>query len=195
MTHLQFSQKNTTLKGLICPTKELATVLGFDKTFRTNTLFAGWACNTIDGPYIGKVCPKKSQWEIITDHSKMTFFEMSARDQYKKEREELLKAENPIKEVSPENQALRACPYPGDPVNWVLRYCALEYQTDDEIFLQATPCFEKARAFLNSKMNACKIKEKYKRLSCKTLVEKYRTQKSVTLCLEDHSVKPFFAGN
>ena len=116
-------------------------------------------------------------------------------DQYKKEREELLKAENPIKEVSPENQALRACPYPGDPVNWVLRYCALEYQTDDEIFLQATPCFEKARAFLNSKMNACKIKEKYKRLSCKTLVEKYRTQKSVTLCLEDHSVKPFFAGN
>lgn len=116
-------------------------------------------------------------------------------DQYKKEREELLKAENPIKEVSPGNQALSSCPYPGAPVNWALRYCAVEYQTDDEIFLQASPCFEKARAILNSKINACKIKEKFKRKYCQVLVEKYRTRESVTLCLEDHSIKPFFAGN
>ena len=116
-------------------------------------------------------------------------------DQYKKEREELLKSENPIKEVSPENHALRSCPYPGEPVNWALRYCAIEYQTDDKIFLQATPCFENARALLNSKINACKIKEKFKQKYCKILVEKYRTRESVTLCLEDHSIKPFFAGN
>jgi hypothetical protein len=115
-------------------------------------------------------------------------------DQYKREREELLKAENPVKEVSPENQALRACPYPGETVNWALRYCAAEYQTDDEIFLQASPCFENARAFLNSKMNACKIKEMYKQKYCEVLVKKYRTRESVTLCLEDHSVKPFFTG-
>ena len=116
-------------------------------------------------------------------------------DQYQKERKKILKEENPIKTVTPDNQALHTCPYPADPVNWVLRYCAIEYQTDDEIFLQSTPCYEKALADLHSKGNACKIKEKYKRLSCKALVDKHRTQESVTLCLEDHSIKPFFAGN
>jgi len=116
-------------------------------------------------------------------------------DQYKKEREELVKKENPAPEIALKNQALLTCPHPGDPVNWVLRYCAIEYQTDDEIFLQKSECYINALADVHSKGNACKIKEKYKRLSCKALVEKYRTRKSVTLCLEDHSLKPFFAGN
>ena len=121
-------------------------------------------------------------------------------DQYKKEREQLVKKENPTKknparEVALKNQALLDCPHPGDPINWVLRYCAIEYQTDDEIFLQKSDCYINALADVHSKGNACQIKEKYKRLSCKALVVKYRTRKSVTLCLEDHSLKPFFAGN
>ena len=116
-------------------------------------------------------------------------------DQYKREREDLLNAKNPIKEVRPETQALRDCPYPGKPVNWALRYCAIEYQTDDEIFLQKSECFTNALADLHSKRNPCQIKEKYKRLYCKALVEKNRTRESVTVCLEDHSIQPFFAGN
>jgi len=116
-------------------------------------------------------------------------------DQYKKEREEILKEKKSIETVVSENQALHTCPYPGEPINWVLRACALENHTDDEISLQKTPCFELALVDLHSKANACKIKEKYKRQSCKMLVERYRTQESVILCLEDHSIKPFFAGN
>ncbi len=116
-------------------------------------------------------------------------------EQYKREREELLKAENPVNKVDSGNLALHTCLYPGKPVNWVLRYCAIEYQTDDEIFLRTTPCFEKALADLHSKGNACQIKENYKRHYCKVLVEKYHTRDSVTLCLEDHSIKPFFVGN
>ncbi len=116
-------------------------------------------------------------------------------DQYKKEREKLVKKEDPATEVAVKNQELLACPHPGEPVNWVLRYCAIEYQTDDEIFLQKSDCYIKGLADVHSKGNACKIKEKYKRLSCKALVEKYRARESVTLCLEDHSLKPFFVGN
>ena len=116
-------------------------------------------------------------------------------EKYKKERKEIVKEESTPEVIAQKNQALLACSHPGEPINWVLRYCAIEYQTDDEIFLQKSKCFEKALADVHSKGNACQIKEKYKRLSCKALVEKYRTRESVTLCLEDHSLKPFFAGN
>lgn len=116
-------------------------------------------------------------------------------DQYQRERKDILKAENKVNIVTPETQKLHTCPYSGEPINWVLRYCAIEYQTDDEIFLQKTPCFEKALADLHSKAGACQIKEKYKRHYCKTAVEKFRIRESVVLCMEDHSIKPFFAGN
>ena len=116
-------------------------------------------------------------------------------EQYKREREEILKKENKVKAVIPKTQQLLTCPYPGEPINWILRACAIEYQSDDEIFLKKTPCFELALADLHSKANACQIKEKYKRQSCKMLVEKYRTRESVLLCLEDHNVKPYYAGN
>lgn len=115
--------------------------------------------------------------------------------EYKSEREKLIKKEVPAREVALANQKLLTCPHPADPINWVLRYCAFENHTDDEIALQATQCFTYARADLNSKRNACLIKEKYKRLYCKALVEKQQTYESVTLCMEDHSIKPFFAGN
>ena len=115
-------------------------------------------------------------------------------DQYKKERKEILKEEITTRAVAQENQKLITCPYPAEPVNWVLRYCAIEYQTDDEIFLQKSDCYIKALADLHSKGNACLIKEKYKRKYCEARVKKYRTRKSVTLCLEDPSIKPFFAG-
>ena len=116
-------------------------------------------------------------------------------DQYKSERKKILTAESKVKTVTPEVHKLHTCPYPGEPINWVLRACAIEYQTDDEIFLQKTPCFETALADLHSKADTCQIKEKYKRRYCTTVVEKFRTRESVTLCLEDHSIKPFFAGN
>ncbi len=104
-------------------------------------------------------------------------------------------ADNAIKEVAPINQELNTCPYPADPINWVLRYCAFENQTGDEIVLQESKCFEKAQTDLNSKDSACQIKEKYKLKYCETVVKKYRTHKTVKLCLEDNSVKPYFAGN
>lgn len=115
-------------------------------------------------------------------------------DQYKRKREELLKKENPIREVVHENQELDPCPYPADPVNWVLRSCAFENQTGDEIVLQESECFKKAQPDLTKK-HSCQIKEKYKLKYCKAVVEKHKTHKTVQLCLEDPSVKPFFAGN
>ena len=116
-------------------------------------------------------------------------------EEYKNERDKIVKKEAPAREIALANQKLLACPHPGEPINWALRYCAFENHTDDEIALQTTQCFINARADLHSKRNACLIKEKYKRLYCKALVEKQRTYESVILCMEDQSIKPFYAGN
>jgi hypothetical protein len=116
-------------------------------------------------------------------------------DQYKREREELLKKENPIKEVVHENQEHDTCLYPADPVNWILRYCAFENGTGDEIALQKSECFKNALPDLNSKGNSCQIKKKYKLKYCEAVVKKHKTHKTAQLCLEDNSIKPFFAGN
>jgi hypothetical protein len=116
-------------------------------------------------------------------------------EQYLKEREEILKRDNTIQEVAANKQILEPCPYPAAPINWILRYSAFENQTGDEIVLQKSECFEKAQTDLNSKDNSCQIKEKYKLKYCEAVVKKHRTHQTVKLCLEDHSVKPFFAGN
>ncbi|MCB1085251.1 MAG: hypothetical protein KDK60_04035 [Chlamydiia bacterium] len=39
-------------------------------------------CNTIDGPYTGKVVPCREDWEIMTDYSQATVFEMSSEAQF-----------------------------------------------------------------------------------------------------------------
>ena len=114
--------------------------------------------------------------------------------QYKREREELLKKENPIREVAHEKHEFEPCPYPADPINWILRYCAFENHTGDEIALQNSKCFEKAQPDL-AKGNSCLIKEKYKLKYCEAVVKNNKTHKTAQSCLEDPSVKPFFAGN
>ena len=116
-------------------------------------------------------------------------------EQYQRERKEVLRKEYSIRAVVHENQEAEPCPYPAEPINWILRYCAFANQTGDEIALQQSECFANAQPDLNSKGISCQIKEKYKLKYCEAIVEKHRTHKTALLCLEDSSIKPFFAGN
>lgn len=87
----------------------------------------------------------------------------------------------------------KPCPYPADPINWILKYCAGEAQTDDEIAIQDSACFKKAEVDLNSK-NECAIKEKYKKKICDSVLKSGKRYKSLQLCLSDKKIEPFFAG-
>lgn len=116
-------------------------------------------------------------------------------EEYKSERGKLIKEENPIREVAHENHELEPCPYPAAPINWILRYCAFANQTGDEIVLQQSECLENAQPDLSSKGMSCQIKEKYKLKYCQEVVEKHKTHKTAESCLEDPSIKPFFAGS
>ena len=86
-----------------------------------------------------------------------------------------------------------ACPYPGDPLNWILRYCAFISETDDEIVIQNSSCFEKAENDLKNK-NECATKENYKTKVCKIISKNSKKYKTTRDCLQDNEVKPFFAG-
>lgn len=48
-----------------------------------------------------------------------------------------------------------ACEYEAEPINWDLRFCAHEAETDDEISLQLSPCFKAADKDLHDE-NKCK---------------------------------------
>jgi len=88
----------------------------------------------------------------------------------------------------------RSCPYPADPINWVLGYCGYVVGTDDEITIQESKCFKNADADLKSK-DECSINKKYKTKTCEFIIkQKYADYKSVDACLKDKKVKPFFAG-
>jgi peptide-methionine (R)-S-oxide reductase len=85
------------------------------------------------------------------------------------------------------------CLYPADPVNWVMRYCAAEAQTDDEIAIGNSACYKKASLDLESK-DRCAIIEKYKTKICQERLKTEKKYKSLKDCLKDEAVKPFFAG-
>ena len=54
----------------------------------------------------------------------------------------------------------KECRYPAEPINWILKYCAYETQTDDEIAIQESPCFKAAQIDL-SNVNKCNKNRKY----------------------------------
>lgn len=87
----------------------------------------------------------------------------------------------------------QSCPYPAEPVNWIMRYCAFKNKTGDEIIIQKSDCFLSAEKDLKSK-DTCKIKEKYKRLFCQERIKidsKYKSEKN---CIIDKSIKPYLSG-
>jgi len=87
----------------------------------------------------------------------------------------------------------KECKYSADPMNWVLRYCGYEVQTDDEIAIQDSSCFKAAKKDLDD-ADKCKTNEKYKSLLCQKHLMKDGKYTSVKDCLKDPDVKPFFAG-
>ncbi len=86
------------------------------------------------------------------------------------------------------------CIYPAASINWIMRYCAFEAETDDEIVIQESACFKSAAQDLSSK-DECKIKEKYKSKICEKINKIQKKHKSVAECLKDKKVGPFFAGD
>jgi hypothetical protein len=87
------------------------------------------------------------------------------------------------------------CLYPAKPINWILKYCSLIAETDDEIAIQGTQCFKRAQSDLKSK-DECAVKTKYKTKACTLLLsKKYTDHKSVADCLKDKDVEPFVAGD
>ncbi|MCH2533059.1 MAG: hypothetical protein MK008_01300 [Bdellovibrionales bacterium] len=94
---------------------------------------------------------------------------------------------------SPLNIFAKSCPYPAEPINWIMRYCAFKNKTGDEIIIQKSNCFLSAENDLKSK-DTCKIKEKYKRLFCQerlNIDSKYKSEKN---CIIDKSIKPYLIG-
>jgi len=87
----------------------------------------------------------------------------------------------------------RECPYPADPINWIMRYCAYKLETGDEIAIQDSPCFKDANKDSKNK-NSCEIKKKYKMKFCTESFKDNQKYKNAQDCLKDPSVEPFFAG-
>lgn len=86
------------------------------------------------------------------------------------------------------------CPYSAEPMNWILRYCGHEIQSDDEIAIQDSFCFKSAEKDLKAAADKCKTNEKYKSELCKKLLIKDKKYTSLKDCLKDSNVKPFFVG-
>ncbi len=87
------------------------------------------------------------------------------------------------------------CLYPAKPINWIMKYCSLVAETDDEIAIQESQCVKRAQADLKSK-DECAVKTKFKTKTCTLLLsKKYTDHKSVADCLKDKDVEPFVAGD
>lgn len=86
------------------------------------------------------------------------------------------------------------CSYPAEPINWIMRYCAFVSETGDEIAIQQSNCFKAAAPDLDKKNDKCKINEKYKTKYCSELIRNAKKHKSMTDCLKDETIEPFFAG-
>ncbi|MCX6117564.1 MAG: hypothetical protein NT027_08490 [Proteobacteria bacterium] len=85
-----------------------------------------------------------------------------------------------------------ACAYPGEPVNWIMKYCAGVEETHDEIVIQDSKGFKQHQKDVFGK-NKCAINKKFKEKVCKHIL-KLEGYKSIDECLRDSKVAPFFAG-
>jgi len=87
----------------------------------------------------------------------------------------------------------KECPYPADPINWIMRYCAYITETGDEIAIQDSKCFKDADKESDS-AESCDVKKKYKTKYCTASMKKIKKYKTLQECLQDTSIEPFFAG-
>lgn len=88
-----------------------------------------------------------------------------------------------------------SCNIPAHPINWIMRYCAVKNQTDDEITIQNSQCFKTASKDLSTK-EECKIKTKYKKKFCLEYWLKNRaSNSSLAKCLMNQKIQPFHVGN
>jgi len=87
-----------------------------------------------------------------------------------------------------------ACAIPAAPMNWIMKYCGFVDETGDEIAIQAGACFKGAEADLKSK-DECGLKKKYKTKTCELMIKRKAIENgSVTDCVKDPKIEPFFAG-
>lgn len=85
------------------------------------------------------------------------------------------------------------CKYPAKPINWILRYCAIQVETDDEIVIQESSCFKVAKSDINT-AEPCKMNEKYKTKICEEFMMKSNQFNSMHDCLASTRVSPYFSG-
>lgn len=83
-----------------------------------------------------------------------------------------------------------SCPYPKKPINWILRYCAMQAATDDEVVIQDSPCFKEAVNDANS-TDPCKTNEKYKAKICDGIMKDPNKYRSKTECMNDTELTPY----
>lgn len=85
------------------------------------------------------------------------------------------------------------CPYPKKPVNWILRYCAMHVESDDEILIHDSACFKQAKKDIDS-AEVCQTNEKYKSKICDEFLmesHKYQTKDD---CMADTEITPYISG-
>ncbi len=85
------------------------------------------------------------------------------------------------------------CKYPKKPINWILRYCAMVSETDDEVVIQDSECFKEAKKDLDS-TDTCGVKEKYKRKICEQFMMEIGKYQSVNDCLLHDKTAPYVSG-
>lgn len=86
-----------------------------------------------------------------------------------------------------------SCPYPKKPINWIMRYCAMKSETDDEVVIQASPCFKEAVADAGS-AQVCETNKKYKSLICDELIKQPTKYRSKNDCMHDEEIAPYISG-
>lgn len=85
------------------------------------------------------------------------------------------------------------CPYPANPINWVMRYCAMVAESDDLIVIQRTACFKEAMKDLLP-ADPCAVKEKYKTKICQDYLMETKKYKSVEDCVKNADIEPYNVG-
>lgn len=97
--------------------------------------------------------------------------------------------------AKPTNAESGKCLYPGSPINWVMKYCSLIAETDDEIAIQESKCFKDALKDISAN-DECATNMKYKIKTCERILKSGAQQyKTVDDCVKNSGVKPFIVGN
>lgn len=91
------------------------------------------------------------------------------------------------------NALAAECPYPKKPINWILRYCSMKVETDDETIIQNSDCFKSAKNDVLAS-DVCKMNEKYKMKVCDEFMMESKKYKSLQECLADEDITPYVSG-